>query len=158
MLLNMKRYKHIWIWLLVLAYIGFIFHNSMTVAVVSETASLKVSEYLLKIFNHFSLYTNDITVFNHYVRKLAHFSEFALLGFLVGIALHFCPLFKHKSLNFIFFMILIPFTDEMLQNFYDGRSAQFSDMLIDASGYIFGGLVIYIIFLIIYDIFRNRVE
>ena len=55
-------------------------------------------------------------------------------------------------------MILIPFADEMLQNFYDGRSAQFSDMLIDSSGYIFGGLVIYIIFLIINDIFRNRVE
>lgn len=147
----MKRYKHIWIWFLVIAYIGFIFQNSMTVATVSEIESLKVSDILLRILRHFSLVTNDIQLFNHYVRKLAHFSEFALLGFLVGIAMNVCPVFKHKSLNFIFFMLLIPFTDEMLQNFFDGRSPQFTDMIIDASGYLFGGLVIYIIILILKD-------
>ena len=151
----MKRYKHIWIWFLVIAYIGFIFQNSMTVATVSEIESLKVSDILLRILRHFSLVTNDIQLFNHYVRKLAHFSEFALLGFLVGIAMNVCPVFKHKSLNFIFFMLLIPFTDEMLQNFFDGRSPQFTDMIIDASGYLFGGLVIYIIILILKDLLKK---
>ena len=152
----MKRYKNIWIWLIVIAYIGFIFHNSLAVAVVSENASMRVSEILLRLLTHFSLYTNDINLFNHYVRKLAHFSEFALLGFLVGIAMNVCPIFKHKCLNFILFLIAIPFTDEMIQNFSEGRSPQFTDMLIDASGYLFGGLVIYIIFLIIKDIFRKK--
>ncbi len=151
----MRRFKYFWVWFIVFAYIGFIFHNSMTVAVVSEQASLKVSDILLNILRHFSLYTNDIQLFNHYVRKLAHFSEFALLGFLVGIAMTACPLFKHKMLNFIFFLVLIPFTDEMLQNFFDGRSPQFTDMLIDASGYIFGGLIIYIIILILKDILKK---
>lgn len=154
MLQNMKR-KNIWIWFVIIIYIGFIFHNSLTIATVSEDTSLDVAKLLLRILNHFTLYTSDIMHFNHYVRKLAHFLEYAGLGFLIGLAMQICPIFKKKSLNFVLFLVFVPVIDECLQYFTEGRSCQVSDMILDACGFLFGGLVIYIFILIIKDLTKK---
>ena len=72
----MKPRKHWWIWILVGIYIWLIFRNSLMVASVSDALSSRVTHELMNILQHFGLYA-DFSTFHHYVRKLAHFTEFA---------------------------------------------------------------------------------
>ena len=151
----MKLRKHWWIWILVGIYIWLIFRNSLMVASVSDALSSRVTHELMNILQHFGLYA-DFSTFHHYVRKLAHFTEFAGLGFLVVLAMHICPLFHHRSLNFLLFLFSVPFADEMIQLHVAGRSSQFTDMLIDCSGCLFGGFLCYVLFLILKDLFHHQ--
>ncbi|NCB33588.1 MAG: VanZ family protein [Erysipelotrichia bacterium] len=146
------RWRYWWVWLLVAAYIAFIFHNSLEVAAASDAISYSVAEKFLHFLQRFSLYSNDCQLFNHYIRKAAHFTEFAGLGFLVSLAMHICPLFKHRSLNLTLFLVAIPFADETIQKFVEGRSSQASDMLIDGSGFLAGAFFCYILILVIMDL------
>jgi VanZ family protein len=154
--MTQKKRKHRWVWLLVAAYIAFIFHNSMMVASASSALSTKVAMWLARFLQNFGLYVADFSLFHHYIRKLAHFTEFAGLGVLVGIAMHVSPLFRHRALNFLVFLFAVPFADEMIQRFYDGRSSQFTDMFIDAGGFVFGGFCIYLLLLLLTDLFHSR--
>jgi len=146
------RWRFWWVWLFVAAYIYFIFSNSLEVASASETLSEKVSTALLSILSRFSLYSSNFSLFNHYVRKLAHFSEFAGLGFLVSLAMHICPLFRSRFFNFTLFLVAVPFADETIQRYVPGRSPQFHDMLIDGSGFLFGAFFCYALILILMDL------
>ena len=150
-----KRWKHIWIWLVVVGYIYLIFRNSMMIAEVSDQLSGGITHKIMWFLEQRGIYA-EYHVFHHYIRKLAHFTEFAGLGFLVGLAMHICPLLPSRFLNFALFLVAIPFSDEMLQQFFDGRSTQFTDMLIDGAGMLFGGLMIYILILIIKDLFHTH--
>ncbi len=148
----MKRYRHIWIWFIVAAYIGFIFHNSMMVAEVSEGMSLEVTNRLLRFISRYGIYASDFRLVHHHVRKLAHFTEFAGLGFLVSLAMHICPLFPSRFLNFTLFLIAVPAADELLQHFYEGRSTEIKDMIIDGGGFLSGALFCYVLILILLDV------
>ncbi len=151
----MKRYRHFWIWIVVGGYIWLIFRNSMMIADASNTMSLDVMQYLLQFVQKFGLYAGDYSLFHHWVRKLAHFTEFAGLGFLVSLAIQICPLLPSRFLNFALFLTAIPFADEYIQQYFDGRSCQLSDMIIDGAGFIAGALLCYILALIIRDLFRK---
>ena len=151
----MKKRRHWWVWLLVIGYIGFIFHNSLMVAEVSSQISYKVANSLITFVNKYGFYI-DFNLFHRYIRKLAHFTEFAGLGFLVAIAMGICPLFKSKLLNFLLFLVTIPVTDETIQRYVSGRSSEVFDMFIDGLGLIFGGFVGYVIILIVKDLFFPR--
>jgi VanZ family protein len=74
--------------------------------------------------------------------------------------MHICPLFKSRFLNFVLFLIAIPAIDETIQRYVDGRSSQYFDMVIDGGGFLFGGLVCYVLVLIIKDLLfrKNRQE
>ena len=146
------RWRYWWVWLLVAAYIAFIFHNSLEVAAASDSLSYAVAEKILRVMQRFSLYSSDTSLFNHYVRKAAHFTEFAGLGFLVSFAMHCCPLFKDRILNFTLFLVAIPFADETIQKFVDGRSSQITDMLIDGGGFLAGAFFCYVLILVILDL------
>ena len=153
-ILMMKTRKHWWIWIPVILYIGFIYSNSLTAASVSSVISETVAAELASFLKHFGLTVGNIELFHYYVRKMAHFTEFSGLGFLVSIAICICPLFKRRSLNFILFLMLVPFSDEMLQRLVPGRTGQFSDMMIDCSGILVGGLLGYFIFLAVKDCYN----
>ena len=153
-ILMMKMRKHWWIWIPVILYIGFIYSNSLTAASVSSVISETVAAELASFLKHFGLTVGNIELFHYYVRKMAHFTEFSGLGFLVSIAICICPLFKRRSLNFILFLMLVPFSDEMLQRLVPGRTGQFSDMMIDCSGILVGGLLGYFIFLAVKDCYN----
>lgn len=71
---------------------------------------------------------------DHIIRKAAHFSIYALLGFLVS-----CSVGKRKPLTKGSFLSLIicflyAYSDELHQYFVPGRSCRFTDVLIDTSG------------------------
>jgi VanZ family protein len=150
-----KKKNRWWVWLLVAAYIAFIFYNSLQTAVVSDDRSLAIAAWLEPRLNSRGILIST-AMLNHYVRKLAHFSEFFGLGLLVTAALFTAPVFRLRFLNFLIFVLSIPFADETIQRFVAGRSSQFSDMVIDGSGMLAGGLFCYLLILVIRDIFRRR--
>ena len=112
--------------------IVFIFSNSLQIADVSEGASGRVLGILQGILRHLGLP----------VRKLAHFCEYLLEGFLLMLCLrvytrHF---FKHVSWPMLG-GLLTALTDETIQLFVPGRSGQVTDIWIDFSGVMTGLLV-----------------
>ncbi len=79
------------------------------------------------------------------IRTLAHFTEFASLGFLVS-NLYFALKNKAKILLCILFSWLYAWTDEIHQIFVDGRAFQLIDLTVDLCGIILG---VYLFFPII---------
>ena len=122
--------------------IAFIFSNSMKIASVSTVSSSRVLTLLqaaLRRLGHPAL-AQRLT--DHIVRKLAHFCEYALEGFLLTLCLrvytrHF---FVHISWP-ILGGLLTALTDETIQMFSDGRSSQLTDVWLDFSGAMAGILV-----------------
>ena len=122
--------------------IAFIFSNSMKIASVSTVSSSRVLTLLqaaLRRLGHPAL-AQRLT--DHIVRKLAHFCEYALEGFLLTLCLrvytrHF---FVHISWP-ILGGLLTALTDETIQMFSDGRSSQLTDVWLDFSGVMAGILV-----------------
>mgnify|MGYP003454080658 CR=1 FL=1 len=125
-----------------IACIWFIFSNSMAVATVSTGSSGRVLAWMriiLRRLGHPGL-ADRLTM--HIVRKLAHFCEYALEGFLLTLCLrvytrHF---FVHISWP-ILGGLLTALTDETIQMFSDGRSSQLTDVWLDFSGAMAGILV-----------------
>ena len=125
-----------------IACIVFIFSNSMAVATVSSGSSGRVLAWMriiLRRLGHPGL-ADRLTM--HIVRKLAHFCEYALEGFLLTLCLrvytrHF---FVHISWP-ILGGLLTALTDETIQMFSDGRSSQLTDVWLDFSGALAGILV-----------------
>ena len=69
------------------------------------------------------------------IRKAAHFMEFAVFGFFLSSTVHsYAAGFKNQIFKILFFLLAVPVTDEFIQYFSEGRSAQVSDVLIDFSG------------------------
>ena len=78
---------------------------------------------------------------SYIVRKTAHFTIYAVLGFLVsGI---FIPRKIFYTLSVCF---LYACTDEIHQYFVPGRACRFQDVIIDTSGALFGALIFALIF------------
>ena len=115
--------------------IVFIFSNSLQIADVSEGASGRVLGILQGILRHLGLPGAADRLTMHIVRKLAHFCEYLLEGFLLMLCLrvytrHF---FKHVSWPMLG-GLLTALTDETIQLFVPGRSGQVTDIWIDFSG------------------------
>lgn len=86
------------------------------------------------------------------VRKAAHFSEYALMGFLWYIWL------KNKRRNFLIAFgatALYAMTDEFHQLFVPGRSGEIRDVLVDSAGGLCGILAAFVV-LCIFHCIRNR--
>lgn len=138
--------KKTYIWHLVLIlYIAFIFSNSLTPAVISSGNSsfvLRLVQECLQTVGIRALWLTE-----HIIRKCAHFSEYALLGILLFQSMRClavrADLRGHIHLAAIFF---IPFVDETLQLFTEGRSGQISDVWLDMGGILFGTLLYYAIY------------
>ena len=83
-----------------------------------------------------TLFVEKVDVDTKLIRKLAHFCEFAVLGFLSFMTFYFFE--RRKRLELIYYPSLwglgVAVTDEFMQLFFDGRSAQLSDVLLDLSG------------------------
>ncbi len=125
---------------ILLMFIIFCFSNQS-----SNASSTTSSGIVRNIFDLFNL--NDIFVFDAFhtlIRKIAHFSIYLLLGFLVYNAL-----FNKKisSINVLLCSILIvclyAVSDEIHQLFIIGRSCEIRDIIIDTIGGSIGSLLYY---------------
>ena len=125
-----------------LALIGcifFIFSNSLQVADSSENASAWVLELLRRVLRGLGLPGLAQQLTMHIVRKMAHFCEYLLEGFLLMLCLrvytrHFI---RHVSWP-VLGGLLTALTDETIQLFVPGRSGQITDVWIDFSGVLTG--------------------
>ena len=121
---------------LLVVLLGFIWGNSMTPGNVSGEMSGWVSQLLGKLLPFLSPESEH----GHWlVRKIAHFSEFALLGMLFGWL--FSMLAQRKSLRFLLPLgcgMACAVIDECIQFFSPGRVCSFVDMCIDWSGVLTG--------------------
>ena len=117
--------KKIIIILLPLAWMAMIFYLSHQPAEQSAELSGGIVANLIEIFH--------LPVTEHFVRKAAHFSEYAVLGILVVNAVRLF-VSNHFLWTSVVVCSLYSVTDELHQLFIPGRSCQVSDMLLDTAG------------------------
>ena len=123
--------------LLPLAWMGIIFYFSHQPAEQSAELSNGLVSKLIEIFH--------LPFTDHFVRKSAHFSEYALLGIFTVNAMR---LFFSKNSLWVALTVcsFYSVTDEIHQFFIPGRSCQFSDMLLDTAGSAVGIFLWWLIF------------
>lgn len=134
-----------------LACVLFIWHNSMEDAETSAERSGKVTEIVNEIME--SMGQESVT--EHFVRKLAHFSEYGLEGVLA--VLLFLAYGFHAGKGFwriVLTGLVTAVTDESLQFFSFGRAPGFGDVCIDMAGFLCGMLLMCVVRLL----FRKACE
>ena len=129
----MKR----WILYIVLCLIVFfIWDNSLQNGGNSDGFSLIFAEWLTPVAHKLGFHGN-IWALNRIVRKLAHLTEFTILGGVLYVVLRryieYGTVVKTIGVG-----IVIASLDEFIQLFSLGRSSQLSDVLIDTVGIIIG--------------------
>lgn len=139
-----KIMKKKWLWIVIFVYIAFIFSNSLQAGTSSGSFSASITTWILNFISNFNL-SFDFDTFHHFIRKLAHFSEYAILGVLVMIASKKQPLIKNFKLNYLIFCILPPSIDETIQHFVPGRYGTIKDVLLDISGFLCASIIVYFI-------------
>ena len=122
--------------------IAFIFSNSMKIATVSSVSSGRVLTLLqgaLRRTGHPAL-AKRLT--DHIVRKMAHFCEYALEGFLLMLCMRVYTrrYVWHISVPLLG-GVLTALTDETIQLYSPGRSSQVTDVWLDSAGVLAGILV-----------------
>ena len=140
--MNSKRLKTARIVMTVLtaAAIAFIFGNSL----LSAEKSSKESGFLLTLLNRLLCALQiDGEISSFVIRKLAHFTEYAVLGALLSVTM-FLYLRKRKwmMLTAVPIGALVAVCDELIQMTSPGRSCEVRDMLIDGGGVVFASLIV----------------
>lgn len=117
--------------LITLIWIGIIFAFSLQGGEDSTNQSGFIVGLVISLFKLLSLPTEGYNLV-FYVRKLAHFTEYFILGIFFALAQKEMP--KMHPLT----LVLIPVIDESIQYFTPGRVMSPFDMMIDALGYACG--------------------
>lgn len=143
----MKR----WILYIVLCLIVFfIWDNSLQNGGTSDGFSLIFAKWIAPIANKLGFYGN-IWALNRIIRKLAHLTEFTILGGVLYVVLR--RYIEYGTVvKTIVVGIVIASLDEFIQLFSLGRSSQLSDVLIDTVGIIIGISVVKLTYYISHDI------
>ena len=119
-----------------IACIWFIFSNSMAVATVSTDSSGRVLAWMRIILRRLGQPGLAEHLTMHIVRKLAHFCEYTLEGFLLMLCMR---VYSRHPLRHM--------TDETIQLFSEGRSSQVTDVWLDSAGVLAGILVAIVLLL-----------
>ena len=121
--------------------IAVIFRLSGESAEVSNSRSLSMAETFVKSTgpSDQQVTSSIVQFFNHYVRKIAHFGEYATLGFLccMGFLLTWFKLgFKPFFAGLI--CLITAMSDELYQATVPGRAAMVTDVITDMGGSLTG--------------------
>ena len=135
--------------ILLLALYILIFGFSAQDAETSGSLSQMISEKCVEFFNNLSggHWTEDFMrnlseYFEHPLRKLAHFSEYACMGILLYVLWsHWIRRGRRLYLLIILWVFCSAATDEFHQLFVPGRYGSFADVLLDTCGGAFGMLL-----------------
>ena len=139
-----------WILYIVLCLIVFfIWDNSLQNGGTSDGFSLIFAKWIAPIANKLGFYGN-IWALNRIIRKLAHLTEFTILGGVLYVVLR--RYIEYGTVvKTIVVGIVIASLDEFIQLFSLGRSSQLSDVLIDTVGIIIGISVVKLTYYISHD-------
>lgn len=122
-----------------IAWTAVIWGHSLMSGPVSGAESSFVVSLARPLFE--ALGVRDVNLMGHVVRKLAHFSEYALLGLLTGLLrarLNHVAAPRAAVVASVLWPVLAPVVDECIQRFVPGRSGQASDVAIDLAGVALG--------------------
>ncbi|MBQ7565657.1 MAG: VanZ family protein [Oscillospiraceae bacterium] len=114
--------------------VAFIFMQSIRSAPASQEESNRLLDLLRTLFDPKGVFFTDR--WTTIIRKIAHFTEFAALGVLVGafsVSLGALRDQKLRSLPLLL-CLLVAVVDETLQTFVAGRSGEVRDVLLDFGG------------------------
>ena len=133
--------------LLAAVWMGFIFYMSSQNADTSNEASGRAVRLVEKVFypSWESLpgeeYIARHEMLTHLVRKMAHFTEYLILGVLLSMVFTtFRIQWKYRFLPSFFIGALYALSDEFHQSFVDGRAMEAFDVMIDSGGVLLGAL------------------
>ena len=149
-----KRWIAVVLVLLVLT-LAFIWRNSTESIPESQAKSLDLVAILKPILEPI---IGEGKVTDHFVRKTAHFCEFALLGAelrLLFLLLGFGTVQGH--MNALFAALAAGVTDETIQYFRE-RGSMVLDVALDFCGAFFGALVLLLIALVVREHRKKRRE
>ena len=135
-------------WALCLVCMALIFYFSSRTAAQSMEQSGNVLLALEKILGQ--------TLTSFAVRKGAHFTEYAGLGFLFANALYQSGK-KHWGIWAAGLTSLYAITDEVHQLFVEGRACQFTDWLLDTAGGI-AGAALFLALLLLLRLIAERTK
>lgn len=125
-------------WMPVILWMLVIFYLSSQSADQSNQLSMGVTVRIYEAVN-ILLPELEVDVFNHMVRKYAHFFAYMILGILSVNALYLNGIKDRKAILYSFIIsFLYAISDEIHQIFVPGRAGQVMDVLIDSSGGIIG--------------------
>lgn len=130
--MSLRNYRLLLWGVSLFATLLFIFGNSLVPATVSGEQSGVVLSFLARLFPSLT---------HHFVRKLAHFCEYALLGAHLAVL----PRISHRPTPVLYPSallagVLVATLDEGVQRLVPGRAGLFSDVLIDSAGVLVGFL------------------
>lgn len=126
-------------WILSLAVMVMIFMFSSATGEESEAVSQNLLSKIIEFIGNY--------VSHNFLRKLAHFCEFAALGFCVAGAVHF-TFGKRKFYIPLIPCILYAVSDEVHQHFVPERACRVFDMFVDTCG-IMTGIGIFLLLILI---------
>ena len=140
-------FKKVIAWTLVVLWMGVIFAFSAQEATASKKTSgktlIKIASAVSKDFKKLppKKQMKKVEPFQTAIRKIAHLTEYAILGILSYIAF---LLHKKKKieLSATTLCALYAITDEIHQLFVKGRACRWYDVLIDTSGAVIGIMII----------------
>lgn len=143
-----RQTKRIVLWIIVLLHVIVIFAFSSEPGFVSSETSGKVTKIVVRLFmREFDQLPADeqasiIALYQHPVRKAAHFLVFASLAFFLMLALAQYTFSNKKTvLLTLLFTAVYALFDEVHQFFVPGRAFSFVDVGIDILGACLGSLV-----------------
>lgn len=146
-----RKHRLIFFSIISLLILSFIFGNSLQSREESSKRSSGIADLLRPLLDPFGWLTED--TFHHLIRKLAHFTEFSILGMcLSGIAVNTAWQGSKRWAMPVLWSFAAALTDENIQRF-TGRACQFKDVMLDLIGAIFG---ITLVFLVIWLRYRYR--
>ena len=140
---NKKKILALLLALAILGTLAFIFSNSLKSSDDSSDQSSEITEAVKPIVDPSDKI--PFNLFEHHIRKLAHFTEFCLLGFELFLLLSlFCDGYKgitlSKYISTVFLTLVFALTDETIQILSD-RGSSVTDVWIDFSGALTGTLI-----------------
>ena len=129
-----------------LGCIAYIFHNSLQSGAESSLRSQAVMQAVNETLG--KVHLGPLS--EHTIRKMAHFLEFTLEGFLLMLCLR---VYTNRFVRHISWPLLGGMTtallDETIQRFIPNRTSQVTDVWIDMAGVVFGALIALILLLIV---------
>ncbi len=136
--------------------IWFIFSNSMAVADVSSVSSGRVLQLLQAVLRRLGHPALAQRLTMHIVRKMAHFCEYTLEGFLLMLCMR---VYTRRYVRYISVPmlggVLTAMADETIQIYSPGRSSQVTDVWLDSAG-VLAGILIALVFMVLCRMLFHR--
>lgn len=138
-MVNARKHTKLIFPILTLAWIFVIFSFSLQNGSISSLQSGVITKYIHSLLSNINI-NLELKLLSLIIRKLAHFTEFFILGCLV----------RKSSLDLnrkdlLLYIFLIPILDEFIQSFIPDRAMSVIDMGIDSLGILSGIIIITLI-------------